>query len=205
MNMSSQSPKKVIAAFDFDYTLVKTDSFQALLKQNFGIVKFSLSIILYFFYILLFLVKIVKPQTLKRKFFSHFFKGMNEKKYKEKCSNFSFDFIPEHLIEDAKKKLEWHKKQGHTLVIISASLEDWIKPWAIQNGFNEVFATIPEVKNGKITGNFKSKNCRWQEKVNRLINTYPDRDSYYLYAYGDSSGDKELLEFADESFYRKYE
>jgi phosphoserine phosphatase len=31
-----------------------------------------------------------------------------------------------------------------------------------------------------------------------LLAVLPDRKSYYLYAYGDSKGDKEMICFADE-------
>jgi len=34
--------------------------------------------------------------------------------------------------------------------------------------------------------------------VNRLLEVEPHREEYFLYAYGNSSGDKELLFFADQ-------
>jgi hypothetical protein len=35
--------------------------------------------------------------------------------------------------------------------------------------------------------------------VNRLLLIEPHREDYYLYAYGNSTGDKEILSFADQS------
>ena len=55
--------------------------------------------------------------------------------------------------------------------------------------------------NGLLTGRFKTANCSGQEKVNRLLEIEPHREDYYLYAYGNSTGDKEMLEMADEAFY----
>jgi len=37
--------------------------------------------------------------------------------------------------------------------------------------------------------------------VNRFLKEEPNRDEYYLYAYGDSRGDKEMIAFADEGFW----
>lgn len=54
------------------------------------------------------------------------------------------------------------------------------------------------ITRGRLTGKFSSKNCFGQENVNRLLEKEPQRDSYYLYAYGDSNGDREMLAFADE-------
>jgi phosphoserine phosphatase len=35
--------------------------------------------------------------------------------------------------------------------------------------------------------------------VRRILALHPDRTSYYLTAYGDSQGDREMFAFADES------
>ena len=50
-----------------------------------------------------------------------------------------------------------------------------------------------------ITGRFKTPNCYGQQKVERLLELEPARDTYLLYAYGDSLGDRELLALADYS------
>jgi phosphoserine phosphatase len=42
------------------------------------------------------------------------------------------------------------------------------------------------------------------EKVNRLKELYPERETYHLMAYGDSRGDKELLDYADERNYKLF-
>jgi phosphoserine phosphatase len=65
-----------------------------------------------------------------------------------------------------------------------------------------VIATEPEIKNGVLTGRFSTPNCYGQEKKRRFLEKYPDRDRYILYVYGDSNGDKELLEMADKPFFR---
>lgn len=41
-------------------------------------------------------------------------------------------------------------------------------------------------------------------KVNRLKAIYPNRQDYHLTAFGDSRGDKEMLAFADESYYKPF-
>jgi phosphoserine phosphatase len=68
----------------------------------------------------------------------------------------------------------------------------------------KVVGTQIEVKDGRLTGRFLTKNCYGQEKVNRLLSLYPHRQDYCLVAYGDSRGDKELLSFADESHFKPF-
>ena len=81
--------------------------------------------------------------------------------------------------------------------MVSASVEEWVAPWCLNLGVDKVLTTKVEVKEGRLTGRLLSKNCYGQEKVNRLLEVEPERNSYILHAYGDSRGDKEMLAFAD--------
>ena len=92
-----------------------------------------------------------------------------------------------------KERLLWHLEQGHKVYVISASIEEWVKPFFHTLGDVTVLAT--KVK-PDLSG-FASNNCYSQEKVNRLLEVEPERNTYTLYAYGDSRGDKEMLAFAD--------
>ncbi|MDP3268962.1 MAG: haloacid dehalogenase-like hydrolase, partial [Legionella sp.] len=55
------------------------------------------------------------------------------------------------------------------------------------------------------TGTIHNGYCLGDQKVLRLQNFLNERDKYIIYAYGDSSNDKPLIEFADYGFYRKFE
>ena len=68
----------------------------------------------------------------------------------------------------------------------------------------KVLGTQVEVSDGRLTGRFLSRNCYGQEKVNRILACYPDRESYHLIAYGDSRGDEQLLAFADEAHFKPF-
>ena len=61
-----------------------------------------------------------------------------------------------------------------------------------------------EEREGVLTGRFLTKNCYGEEKVTRLLQLFPERTQYWLTAYGDSRGDFELLDFANESYYRPF-
>jgi hydroxymethylpyrimidine pyrophosphatase-like HAD family hydrolase len=40
--------------------------------------------------------------------------------------------------------------------------------------------------------------------VNRILTLFPNRKDYHLTAFGDSRGDKEMLAFADESYFKPF-
>ena len=67
-----------------------------------------------------------------------------------------------------------------------------------------MLGTQIEVKDGMLTGRFLTRNCYGQEKVNRILALYPNRQDYYLTAFGDSRGDKEMLAWADESYFKPF-
>ena len=68
----------------------------------------------------------------------------------------------------------------------------------------ELIATKLEFKAGKLTGKFATNNCYGAEKSHRIKELF-DLELYdYIYAYGDSRGDKEMLALADESFYKPF-
>ena len=91
-----------------------------------------------------------------------------------------------------------HKQLGHKVYIISASMHEWIRPWAKLYQIDNVITTNVEVgANNKLTGHFTTPNCYGTEKIKRLVKIKPIRNSYYLYAYGNSNGDIPLLKFAD--------
>ena len=68
----------------------------------------------------------------------------------------------------------------------------------------DLIATRLEIKDDLMTGKFLTKNCYGIEKVNRVKEAYNLDDYDCIYVYGDSRGDKELLELADKSFYKPF-
>ena len=145
-----------------------------------------------------YLLGIIPNSEAKQRLFAHFFRGMP---YKDFCfyGNTFSDKTEKILSSKGISLLKQHLEQGHSVCIVSASIKEWIQPWANRYGVDKVIATQVETdENGMLTGRFLSPNCNGKEKVRRLLEEEPDRENYYLYAYGDSKGDIPLLEFADK-------
>jgi phosphoserine phosphatase len=62
-----------------------------------------------------------------------------------------------------------------------------------------------EFVEGKFSGRFATPNCNGQEKVNRIKEYLNPEDYNPIFAYGNSSGDKPMLDMADHGFYRHFE
>ena len=188
--------KDVIVAFDFDGTITTKDTLFDFLTFYYGRNKLMLGLIVLFPFLFAYKIGLLNNSVVKEKLISYFFRGEEIKKFTLKCEAYA-ERISQIYKDETLDKIKWHTQQGHKLVIVSASMMNWIQPWAISFGFYKVIATELEVIDNKLTGKFASKNCYGQEKVNRLLNEFPDRKNYILYAYGDSNGDKQMLELSD--------
>ncbi len=196
---------KTIVAFDFDGTLTKKDSFLEFISFCKGKTKLYLNLPYMAIVWGLFKLKILKRQYAKEAIFSRFFKGMPIEDFNTAGVAFS-KTIDNMLRAGVKNKIASYVAQDYKLVIVSASIHNWIIPWAKQNNIETVISTQIEVDgSGLITGKFKLLNCVGQEKVNRFLKMFPDRTHYKLIVYGDTEGDKALMDLADESYFKYFE
>lgn len=182
-----------IAFFDFDGTLTKHDSFVEFAKFSCGKATFYKAFIKSIPDMCLWKLGIISNSTAKQHLFSRLYKGMDYAEFKVICESF-IQQINIDQRNDIIRLVEQHQQNGVKVIIVSASISDWIKPWANQHGINDVIATEVEVNEyGLITGQFSTKNCHGQEKAIRIKQLFPDLHNYETWGYGDSPGDNQML------------
>ena len=114
----------------------------------------------------------------------------------EAAESYADHVVAEGLRPDVRARVDWHRAEGHELVLVSASPELYVSPIGRRLGFDEVLATRLEVDAaGLLTGRLLGANCRGPEKVARLRAWRGDA-LVLAYAYGDSTGDREMLALA---------
>ncbi len=192
-----------IAFFDFDGTITKKDSLIDFIRFAVGDIKFFFGFAFLIPMLILFKLKIINNNRAKEILLGYFFKGCNEAKFIELANSYSLNNINKILRPQALERINWHKKQDHRIVVVTASIDHWIRPWCEQNNL-DLIATKLEIKNGLISGKYLGKNCYGIEKVNRIKELYDLSKYDKIYAYGDSKGDKEMLALADERFYKPF-
>jgi phosphatidylglycerophosphatase C len=191
----------ILALFDFDGTITAQDTFLKFIRFVVGDSKFLVGLIILSPILIAFKLKIIPNYKAKSIVISYFFKGYKEVEFKSLACKYSLTQIDKIVRPKAKDRLFWHKDQGHTIVIVSASIDYWIYPWCLKNGF-ELIATKLESKDGVLTGNLLGNNCYGLEKACRINQNYDLSQFEYIYAYGDSIGDKDMLKLANKSFYK---
>ena len=115
------------------------------------------------------------------------------------------------------------------MAIVSASIDNWVRPFAemylqsdnaqdksqgnVQDNVQDnkpsspiiVLGTKVEVDAaGCLTGRFATPNCYGPEKVRRIEAVWPHREQYDVSAFGDSRGDKEMLAYADQGYFKPF-
>lgn len=200
----SQAEKPVVAAFDFDGTLTRRETLFLFLIYTLGIVRLMRHALILSPTLLGYALRLIRNDVAKERIFIQCWSGMRIEELQKKGERFATEVLPRLMRSEAMQRLAWHQHQGHRCVVISASLELYVRPWALEAGFNEVIATRLETKeHGLVTGKLQGANCFGIEKARRLEALLGNRNGYTLYAYGDSRGDRELLLLADHAYYRK--
>jgi phosphatidylglycerophosphatase C len=97
---------------------------------------------------------------------------------------------------EAVGRLQWHRRQGHTVVLVSASLRCYLDPFAESLGAHHVLCTDLGFDDaGLATGELLGGNCRGPAKAHRLL-AWAGQPPEELWAYGNTSGDDDLLALA---------
>jgi HAD superfamily hydrolase (TIGR01490 family) len=185
-----------LALFDFDGTLTKKDSLNEFLKYSVSKKKYLLNMFKFIPYFLLWQLKLMHNSTSKQHLFRIFFKGIDKQEFQSLAKEYSLTKIDSILREDRFEILKKHKKDGDRVIIVSASMQSWLQPWCDKNNI-ELLSTQLEFKDSKATGRFLTKNCHGVEKENRVKELLDLTDYETIYAYGDSSGDTQMLALAN--------
>jgi phosphatidylglycerophosphatase C len=202
--MSNSQDRPVVAVFDFDGTLTKRDSFFPFLRLLAGPRVFLVGMVSCSPALLAYFLRFLPNWRAKEAFLMYFLGTLTPEQLHIPAQQFAVEVIPKLLRPEAVQRLRWHQEQEHSIVVVSASLEDYLCPWADTMGIQRVLGTRLEVKSGKYTGRIQGKNCYGPEKVERLQEYLGDLSRYCLYAYGDTKGDKDLLAAATYPYYRTF-
>lgn len=196
--------KQQVHIFDFDGTLTRKDTFIEIIRYVRGGRMLLWGLLRYSPLLIGMKLGLYPNWKAKQRVFSYFFKGMTETEFRQWCERFAADRAT--LLRPAAiQALSRVQALGLRTLVVSASIDWWVMPFLTGMPSVEVLGTRLEVTDGLLTGHFLTANCYGAEKVRRVrqVLTLP-RSSYDITAYGDSRGDKELLDYADQGYYKPF-
>ena len=197
-----------VAAFDFDGTLTDRGSAFPFLIALRGLLPVLRATVRYSPGLLrAALVGGTAADEVKEKLFIRLLAGLPVDELERRSTRFAARHMEHHTRADTRRRLEWHRSQGHHVVVVSASPECYVSPAAEMLGADGVVATRLAVGGGGLlTGGYEGKNCRGAEKYARLVvhlrahgllSGNGGNEQPILWAYGNSRGDLRLLNAAD--------
>ena len=180
-----------VAAFDFDGTISRRDTLIPFLIRLRGRRRFARATG----------AAIVRQRNLgrdeaKAALLRHLVAGLPADDYQARAQAYG-ESLPARLRPDTVARVREHRDRGHRVVVVSASLRDFLAPVVAGLGVDGLVATTLEVgPDGLLTGELAGRNVRGEEKPKRLHEHLGGTPSE-LWAYGNSSGDRALLAAAD--------
>jgi phosphatidylglycerophosphatase C len=197
---------RIVAAFDLDRTLTRRDTLVPFLLRATGRRATGAAVVALSPQLVLGLTADRRRDVAKEAFVARLLAGRDLASLTSVAEAFAAGVVASGLRPDTRRRLDWHREQGHEVVIVSASPELYVGPLGRLLGADTVLATRLEVDaGGLLTGRFAGANCRGIQKVQRLREYLEGGDgpgtgapdALSLFAYGDSRGDRELLAMAD--------
>jgi phosphatidylglycerophosphatase C len=193
----------IVAAFDVDGTLTVRDCVVPFLRRTCGTARLAIRLLRH-------PRALVGPllrrdrDGLKAAAAAAAFRGLPIEPLRAAGASFGDEVATGWLRSDTAARLRWHLDQGHVVVLVSASFEVYLDTLRERLGADAVLATRLEVgADGHCTGRLDGANCRGAEKVRRLHEwldaSHGGRPAVTVWAYGDSRGDRELLDDADHA------
>ena len=196
-------PARPVVAFDFDGTLTIRDSFMAFLAFRTSRLGYAVGLVRLLPATLAYLVRRDRG-ALKQAATRVFLKGLTAEELGRSAEDFASQWVTRLLRPDAARSwLDW-KTRGAVMAIVTASPEPIVAPFAERLGADVLIGTRLALDDaGGITGAFSTENCRAQAKVDRLRARFGP-DVRLAAAYGDTSGDHEMIALAEHQGYRVF-
>jgi phosphatidylglycerophosphatase C len=208
-----------IAFFDFDGTVTTKDTLLEFIRFTKGTPRFYTGFLFNSPWLFAYRLKIISNQAAKERILAWFFRNTPLTDFQESCDLFSTTVIPGLIRPKALLEIAELQEKGFSVVIVSASPENWLHKWTQQTG-TSLLATRLETRPVKppsdtvgqadspeiprLTGRILGHNCYGEEKVRRIREAYTLSNYTDIHTYGDSSGDKPMLRLGTASFFKPF-
>jgi phosphatidylglycerophosphatase C len=187
----------IVAAFDFDGTLTRSDTLGPFLREVAGTPAFMLAFAADAPRLALAGAGRGSRDDAKERMLRRLVGGRDHGDLAARGRAYGERITATRLRSEMVARMQWHAREGHEIAIVSASLDLYLDRTAELLGVGTLLCSRLELDaGGRATGKLIGGNCRGPEKLRRIREQFGD-DGYELWAYGDSAGDTEMLAAAD--------
>ncbi|WP_254200784.1 HAD family hydrolase [Lysobacter sp. MMG2] len=193
-----------LALFDFDGTLTDRELFPDFMRFAVTPRRLAIGRVLLAPLVIGYKLGLVNGRITRACIVAYAFRGRSQHELSDAGERFAREIIPAALRPEAMTRLQWHREQGDTVVVVSGAFDLYLSHWCAQHGV-ELMCSSLESRDGVMTGRYAGAQCAGEEKARRVRERYDLARFKTVYAYGDTREDRELLALAHRRWYRGQE
>ena len=190
-----------LALVDFDHTVTTCDTYSRFLRRvatpaQLSAAKWTVGPCL-----LGYKLRLVSAAALRTRVTRLTFAGRDAAEIEAAGEHHARDVLPAVLRPAMMERIAWHQARGDTVVIVSGSLDAYLRPWCDAHGLEELICNRLEVVDGRLSGRYLGGD-RGAHKAADICARYELASFDRVHAYGDSREDRPMLALAHERWYR---
>jgi HAD superfamily hydrolase (TIGR01490 family) len=190
-----------LALFDFDGTVTSAPTYPAFVRFAVRRHRKLLGGLVLLPVLLCYRLGIVPDRRVRKAISPVAFWREDPERLRALGARYAEEVLPRVIRQHAIERINWHRARGDRVVVVSASLDVYLKPWCERIGIEAVCSEL-EVVGERVTGRYVVDDCCGAEKSRRIQERFALSDYAAIYAYGDTEEDRQMLEMATRKFFR---
>lgn len=202
----SAAARPVVAAFDFDGTLTRSDTLLPFLRRLLGLPTLLWVLFICSPWLAGYVLRLISNHRAKAVLLKAALADRSVTEVERCARAFVQNDLPQQWRPWGLQQLVQHQQAGHRCVLVTASTSPYMHLVGASLGVDAVLCTEMEAVDGRYTGHMATANCHGEEKVRRLqawLAAKYGRAQPGLHAYGDTKGDWPMLRLAQQAWYRE--
>ncbi|WP_372012899.1 HAD family hydrolase [Pseudoxanthomonas sp. 10H] len=189
-----------LALIDFDHTVTTCDTYARFLRglaspRQLAAAKWSVGP-----WLAGYRIGLVSAAALRTRVTRLVFAGRDPGEIEAAGERYAEDVLPGLLRPEMMARIAWHRGRGDTLVLVSGSLDAYLRPWCRRHGLELVCNRLENI-DGRLSGRYLHGD-RGRHKAADVLARYDLAAFARVHAYGDSREDRPMLALAHERWYR---
>jgi len=189
-----------LALFDFDHTVTTCDTYGRFLRRVATPEQLAQAWWKVGPWLLAYRLKLISAARIRARVTRLAFSNRHSEDIATQAAGYARDVLPGVVRPQMLEQIRWHLQQRHTVVIVSGSLDLYLRPWCESLGLGLICNRL-ESHDGRLTGRYADGDCG-PRKVEHIRQRYDLSRFQRIHAYGDSREDRPMLALAHDRWYR---
>ncbi|MGJ4804259.1 HAD family hydrolase [Luteimonas sp. SDU82] len=188
-----------LALFDFDHTLTRCDTYGRFLRKVAPPARRASARWTVGPWLLAYRAGLISATSIRARVTRVALQGHDAGELAALAREYAGTDLPDLLRPEMMARIDWHRSEGHRIVVVSGSLDLYLGPWCERHGL-EVICNRLEIRDGCVTGRYLDGDIG-AYKVREITRRIALASHPCIHAYGDSREDRGMLALAHERWY----